>query len=397
MPFCRRARRFFHSIIHAIFVVKHIEKKGDLDHAEGGGDDLMCQRRRCKHISDIRIVFSLLAVIFCTILILRQFTATSLSIHDVLPEMQTTARCVQTYNSHGQQEMLIITSEPQRVVVMDWNNIEILLALGLADRIVLACMEPSHTADLQERYPEEFAKIKEIAPERVSLEMILAAEPDLIFARQSAFSERRLQSTEWWHQRGVDTYIPITSNTREKQTIEKELRYIRDVGIVFGCPEKAEAIAADISAQIGQIQEQTAGKRQDRVIVLEGAPSKYVINYNAHWLVGDFLSTLGARMVTDVQFRDAETLLILDPDVIFVEYFDDHTASFADQLMHHPEYRSLKAVQGNRVYPIPVEFMYMPGLRTAKGLFLFAKGLYPDIECDMETKGGVSKAVSNRE
>ena len=36
MPFCRRARRFFHSIIHAIFVVKHIEKKGALDQAEGG-------------------------------------------------------------------------------------------------------------------------------------------------------------------------------------------------------------------------------------------------------------------------------------------------------------------------------------------------------------------------
>lgn len=357
----------------------------------------MCRCRRYKHISDLGILFFLFAVIFCTILILREFTTSSLPIHDVLPERQTTVRSVQTYNSRGQQEMLVITREPQRIVVMDWNNIEILLALGLADRIVLACMEPPHTTDLQERYPEEFAKIQEIAPERVSLEMILAAEPDLIFARQSAFSERRLRSTEWWHKRGVATYIPVTSNTGEKQTIEKELRYIRDVGIVFGCPERAEAIAADISAQIGQIREQTAGKRQDRVIVLEGSPSKYVINYNARWLVGDFLHTLGARMATDVQFRDAETLLVLDPDVIFVEYFDEHTASFADQLMHHPEYRSLKAVRENRVYPIPVEYMYMPGLRTAKGLCLFAKGLYPDIECDMETKGGGSKVISNLE
>ena len=80
-----------------------------------------------------------------------------------------------------------------------------------------------------------------------------------------------------------------------------------------------------------------------------------------------------------------------------MEYFEDHTASFADQLMHHPEDRSLKAVRENRVYPIPVEYMYMPGLRTAKGLCLFAKGLYPDIECDMETKGGGSKVISNLE
>ena len=361
-------------------LLESISGKGDGAQAEGEAYGLMCQRRGYKHIADLGIFFSLLAVMFCMILMLSRFTVTSSPVHDVLPEIQTTERCVQTYNSRGQQEMLIITREPQRIVVMDWNNIEILLALGLADRIVLACMEPPHTTDLQERYPEEFAKIQKIAPERVGLEVILAAQPDLIFARQSAFSERRLQTTEWWHKRGVNTYIPVTSNTREKQTIEKELRYIRDVGIVFGCSERAEAIAADISAQIGQIREQTAGRRQDRVIVLEGAPSKYVINYNARWLVGDFLHALGASMVTDVQFRDAETLLVLDPDVIFVEYFDDTTASFADQLMRHPEYHSLKAVQEKRVYPIPVEFMYMPGLHTAKGLCLFAKGLYPDIE-----------------
>ena len=112
-----------------------------------------------------------------------------------------------------------VSTEPQRIVVMDWNNIEMLLALGLSDRIVIACIDdPQQIADLKARYPEEFSKIQTIVSERVSLETVLAAAPDMIFARRSAFSPSRLQTVEWWQKRGVATYSPATSNTREPQT-----------------------------------------------------------------------------------------------------------------------------------------------------------------------------------
>ena len=86
-----------------------------------------------------------------------------------------------------------VSTAPQRIVVMDWNNIEMLLALGLSERIVIACIDdPRQIANLKAHYPEEFPKIQAIVSERVSLETVLAAKPDMIFARRSALSPSRL-------------------------------------------------------------------------------------------------------------------------------------------------------------------------------------------------------------
>lgn len=281
------------------------------------------------------------------------------------------------------------SSEPQRIVVMDWNNIEMLLALGLSDKIVIACIDDPHQiADLKARYPEEFSKIQTIVSDRVSLETVLAATPDMIFARRSAFSPSRLQTVEWWRKRGVATYSPATSNTREPQTIERELQYIRDVGAVFGRPERASSMADAIEKEVREIQRETADLPPLKVLVLEGHPSRYLVSFDHRWLIGDFLHALGSHMIPDVPFRGVERLLLLDPDVIFVEYFDDSTAAFIEELRRDPKYNALRAVQNQRVYPLPVHLMYMPGPRTAEGLRYIAHALYPHLDGDEEAKGG---------
>ena len=282
-----------------------------------------------------------------------------------------------------------VSTAPQRIVVMDWNNIEMLLALGLSERIVIACIDdPRQIANLKAHYPEEFPKIQAIVSERVSLETVLAAKPDMIFARRSALSPSRLQTAEWWRKRGVSTYSPATSNTREPQTIERELQYIRDVGTIFGRPEKAFSMADAMEKEVREIQRKTAGQPPLEVLVLEGQPSRYLVSFDPRWLIGDFLHALGSRMIPDAPFCGVERLLLLDPDVIFVEYFDDSTAAFIEELRRDPKYNALRAVKNQRIYPLPVHLMYMPGPRTAEGLRYIAHALYPHLDDDEEAKGG---------
>lgn len=59
-----------------------------------------------------------------------------------------------------------------------------------------------------------------------------------------------LQSTDFWNDRNVKTYVPLSSNSPEKhlreETIEAELRYIRDFGRIFRREQRADAFIADI-------------------------------------------------------------------------------------------------------------------------------------------------------
>ena len=135
-----------------------------------------------------------------------------------------------------------------------------------------------------------------------------------------------------------------------------------------------------LEEEVREIQRETAALPPLKVLVLEGHPSRYLVSFDPRWLIGDFLRTLGSRMIPDVPFRGVERLLLLDPDVIFVEYFDDNTAAFIEELRRDPKYNALRAVQNQRVYPLPVHLMYMPGPRTAEGLRYIAHALYPHLD-----------------
>lgn len=336
----------------------------------------MIKARWDKRSRAMNRLFLLIAGVLCA----AAFSALPALLLTPPAEREAAGRRIATYDESGARRWLTLTREPRRIVVLDWNNLEILLAFGLGDRIVLACMDEDHEADLRQRYPKEFAKIQAIAPHMASQETIIAAAPDLIMARQSAFSRSWLGAASWWRQRGVATYIPITSNNREPQTIENELQYILDIGIMFNRQEEAAAKVAQLRDRIRALAAQTAGREQPRVMVLEGSPAKYIASYNSHWLIGDFLRTLGAHMATERRFIDIESLLLLDPAVIFVEYFDETTLSFMEDLLHNPKFHSLTAVREGRIYPVPVSFLYMTGLRTAEGLSCIAAGLYPEID-----------------
>lgn len=94
---------------------------------------------------------------------------------------------VQVYDENGTLYDETFEKAPERIVCNQPQAIQLLLALGLGDRIVGACKS---VGDVNEKYREEFEALPFIADnDSPSKEVVLAAKPDLIIGWGSTFTE----------------------------------------------------------------------------------------------------------------------------------------------------------------------------------------------------------------
>jgi iron complex transport system substrate-binding protein len=145
---------------------------------------------------------------------------------------------------------------PERVVTIKSSTTEMLLALGVGDRIVA-------TAYPDGPVPEEWAADAPDLPvlaERVpSQEVVLEQEPDLVYAGwESNFSPDGAGDRESLEALGVHTFVAPSACKGEDYrpnplTFDDVFAEIREVASIFRVPDAAEELIAEQSAQLEQI------------------------------------------------------------------------------------------------------------------------------------------------
>lgn len=329
----------------------------------------------------MRILIGIAPILLIVLLFLQSTLNTDFvqektsSVESIIYEKPVT---VETYNSNFKIDTMEFKQAPKRVIVVGHNNLESMLALGLGDRIIgtTVNMDSERYKRFELMYPEELKKIKNTFSYQLDFETAISLNPDFILGWRSTFSKTYLHNTSWWNQRGVQTYITATSNrTIPYGTIDDEISYLRDIGKIFHKEERAEEVIFGIHKYIDSVKMLAANKASPRVMVVE-LSGKSITNYDERWLVGDMVKSLGGQMICNEKKISEEDLLRLNPDVIFVVYFDSMNINFVDTLLKDPKYNSLVAVQNKRVYPVYLDLMYTTGIRTGEGLELLAKGMY---------------------
>ena len=129
------------------------------------------------------------------------------------------------------------------------------------------------------------------------------------------------------------------------------------------------------------MQEKTRHSHHPSVMVVEFSGGGLDV-YGYEWLVGDMVRRLGGFIPCENGYIGYEELIRLDPDVIFVVYFNHDLKTMMEQLTQNPAFSSLKAVRGKRVYPLRLDYMYTTAVRTINGLRVLSSGMYPDLAGD---------------
>ncbi|MEV4949378.1 ABC transporter substrate-binding protein [Streptomyces sp. NPDC053755] len=270
---------------------------------------------------------------------------------------------------------------PSRVVTIHQHPAELMLALGLKNRMVGTAFPDS---DVLPAFRKDFAAIPELARKEPSFESVLDAEPDFVYGGYaSAFSENEGRSRKAFADAGIDTYLNREYCGKKKVSMTDTYDEIRAIGSLFGVPERADALVADLRGRVAKTTE-----------AVEGAPSVPVFVYDsgdksAFTAGGKSLGTEvirlagGANVFADLDdvFGDVswEQVVARKPEVIAIYDYAgaDSVERKKEFLLSQPALAEVPAVRNKRFVVLPLTATLV-GVRAPYAVEDLARGLHPE-------------------
>lgn len=290
-------------------------------------------------------------------------------------------------------ETVTITAAPKRVVSVNQGSTEVLLSLGLADRIVGTA---GWTDKIRPNLAAANAKVPRLSDQEASLERILETEPELVTASfayglQGDDPDRRARFAKL----GVQTYLapshckdrggdPSGDGPRAKP-IEMETMHeeIRQLAQIFDVQQRGEAVIADLERRLAAVQRKGGGT--DATVAFWFANTEAPYMAGCCGSPGIIARSVGAENVfadTQTEWPQIgwETVLERDPDVLVLgdlqrkSQTGDKLADKIKFLKTNPVTKKLTAVQKERFVIMNGADMN-PSIRTVDGAEKLSKGI----------------------
>ncbi|WNM27062.1 putative F420-0 ABC transporter substrate-binding protein [Demequina capsici] len=248
-------------------------------------------------------------------------------------------------------------TDPQRIVTVKSTATELLLELGLGDRIVGSAFLDG-PVDLP--YPVDAPDVPVLSDFLPGQEATLALEPDMIFGGwESNFSAEGVGERDVLAERGIASYVAPSACKEEGYqpdplTFDDVFAEIEEAGAVFGAQDAAAQLVADMQADLDSVVPDSrgltalwysSGDDEPYVGAAIGAPQM-------------MMDAAGLTNVVDVHDTWTsvtwESVVAADPDVIVLVDASWNTAdSKIAALEANTATASLSAVQNHRYVIVP--------------------------------------------
>ena len=256
----------------------------------------------------------------------------------------------------------------ERVLSIGGSVTEIVYALGQGHRLV--------ARDTTSTYPPAAEDLPDVGYMRaLSPEGVLSVEPDLILSTDGAGPPETIDIL-----RAAD--IPFVTVT-DGYSAEAVTAKIRDVGEALGVPDRADALAEEVSAQMAEAAaaaDQSASGRKKRVLFILSTASDRILASGTGTAAAGIIDLAGAEnAVTDFegykQMTD-EAVVAAAPDVILMmDRGGDHGAG-DDELFALPAIATTPAARDRAVVRMDGLALLGFGPRTADTVSALAAALY---------------------
>ncbi|WP_031021318.1 ABC transporter substrate-binding protein [Streptomyces sp. NRRL S-1314] len=296
-----------------------------------------------------------------------------------------------TFDNCGQK--VTVESPPKRALSLNQGTTEILLSLGVADRVVGTA---TWTDPVMKGLEKANAKVPRLADNQPSFERVLDTEPDFVASSfTSTLSKGGVASREKFEELGVPTYLsPADCEGKDNSgdgdgsrtkplTMEMVYREVRELARVFGVEERGEKLVAGLKNRVTKA---TAGIRGENTTLLY-----WFANQESPYMAGCcgapgiITNALGAKNVFDDSTQEWpqinwETVADRDPDVLVIGDLTrkSQTAESAAKkiafLESNPATKNMKAVKEKRYVLLSGQAMN-PTIRTVEGVEQVAAAL----------------------
>lgn len=254
-----------------------------------------------------------------------------------------------------------------RLFVNDGGMVAIALAAGARSKMTAVSSMARDAAVLRLEYGSQIDGLKEVSPEQPTLENIVGAKPQVLFAGYDyGMGEERGITPEILAGHGIAVYQlseacqqvegkPIRGTMDPWVALDTDLR---NIGTLTGNPDTGSEAADDIAARLETLRAAPQPENKPTIFVFDSGTDT-VFSSGAFGGPQGIIDAAGARNATeDVQDTwttvSWERITTADPDlIVFVDYPGQTVEEKIAALRSNPASRNLKAVRENRFINLP--------------------------------------------
>lgn len=290
---------------------------------------------------------------------------------------------VTTYDAEGKEVSVTFERAPERIVSTQLSITELLLQLGLKDKIV-GIMDNDNPVD--DKLQAELDSLTSLGyKSTISKEAILSADPDIVMGKATLmFTDKAIGTVENYLEQGINVYTLLASVDVIDQSLDNIITDIRNIGIIFDVQEAANAYADSLEQQLNEtlnsVSAQTQGKEKMKVILMAGFRDNTFVAFSST-MHSAMLEAVNAVNVLDKGGTDLtmENLIALNPDaVIYItsKRFAETDADAIDRLLAEPTIQDVPAIADKKIFKIGYDDIMDYGARDISTVGVLANFLY---------------------
>ncbi len=277
---------------------------------------------------------------------------------------------VDIYSPEGEKYTQTFTEAPSKVITNNVSSTELLLELGLGDKII-GILKPDNAPS--EKWKSAYENLTVLGDKKsMSKEVIIGAEPDLIFGRAMPFTDESMGTIKDLNDMGINVYTQLASNFVIDQSLENIILDVRNIGEIFNVSEKANAYADSLQTRLDTIKDKVSNLTQTEpvkvlfmVTYTDGTFNTFGANSA---LQSEMLETINAVNVleTGTSSLTSENLVTLNPDVIVYIKADRNAetdATAVESLLNDDTIQSVPAIANEKIIEIGYDELMDYGVR----------------------------------
>ena len=265
---------------------------------------------------------------------------------------------------------ITLPAKVEKIISMAPSTTEILIDLGLADKIIAADTNTQKDGLLKQDIPY-FNMMKPDA------EKLIALKPDVVFISGMSNAKGNTPFSPL-----IDAGICVI-NIPSSSSIEAIYLDIAYIAAALKQEEKGAKIIANMKKEIEAVRKKRAAIAQDKkkTVYFEIGAAPHMYSLGTGTFINEMIEIIGAQNILADQKSwiavSDEMVLAKDPDVILTNV--SYIPNPIDEIMARSGWASLKAVKGKKVFGIDTNSSSRPNHNIIKALKEMAKAVYPEI------------------
>ena len=273
---------------------------------------------------------------------------------------------------------------PTRAIANDVNLIEMMLALGLRDRMV-GYTGVSGWKTLDPELREGIAELPELSARYPSREVLAGAEPDFFFAGWNyGMTVGGEVTPETLEPLGIKTYELTEScifvGPKAKSSMQDMYNDLLNLGTIFGVKDRAKELVAGYEAKLAEITVGVDRSKPVRVFVYDSG-EETPFTAGAYAIPTALIEAAGGRNIMDDLDKSWATVawepvVERNPEVIVIVNYGDVTADQKIAFLEgNPAFASVDAVKNDR-YVVLEYVEATPGPRNIRAVEKLVAGFW---------------------